>query len=132
MKRRIFVIAASVAVLAFIVVIGISAQSGKTVSTEQTDGNVPESCKGCPSASTCLDATTPADTTASACKTKCADMKNCDKAKCAKCDKKETCAKSTACATKECPHKSAAGCEKKTDAQGCTKSADCKKDCKKK
>lgn len=126
MKRRIFVIAASVAVLAFIVVIGISAQSGKVVATEQADGNVPESCKGCPSASTCLDATTPADTTASACKSKCADMKNCDKTKCAKCDKKEACAK------KECPNKSAVGCEKKTDAQGCAKSADCKKNCKKK
>ncbi|RPH31396.1 MAG: hypothetical protein EHM93_13655 [Bacteroidales bacterium] len=124
MKRRILVIAASVVVLALIVVVGISAQNGKAIATEQTDGNVPESCKGCPSASTCLDATAPANTTASACQSACThDKAKCDKEKCAKCDKKEACAKSAACATKECPHNSAAGC---------TKSADCKKDCKKK
>lgn len=133
MKKRIIVIAASLAVLALIVVIGISAQSGKHVASAQTEASMPESCKGCPSASECSDATAPADTTKSGCKSACThDKAKCDKEKCAKCDKKEACAKSTTCASKDCPHKTAAGCEKKTDAQGCTKSADCKKDCKKK
>ncbi len=137
MKRKLIIISASIFVLAVIVAMGIYAQGGSkssnSVANEQTDKNLPDQCKKCPSASTCLDATNTADTTSSACKTKCADMKSkCDKAKCEKCDKKESCAKSKDCAKKECPQKSTAGCEKKDNVQGCTRSSDCKKDCEKK
>lgn len=130
MKRTFIIVAASVAVLALIVVMGIYAQGGsKSSNNVANEQNLPDNCKGCPSASTCLDANAPTDTTASACKATCANMKStCDKSKCANCDKRETCAKS-----KECPHKTATGgCDKKSDATGCTRTTDCKKECPKK
>jgi len=135
MKRKLIIVSASIVALALIVALGVYAQGGKSlksIANEQTDKNLPDNCKKCPSATTCFDANN-VDTNDSTCETKSADSKtSCDKSKCEKCDKKESCAKSKTCATKECPHKSAAGCEKKDNAQGCTRSKDCNKECEKK
>lgn len=111
MKRKLLIVSASVIVLAFIVAIGIHAQSGpnsKNATTEQTTKCTPEKCKQCPSYSKCVEANSQTDTTATACKEKCKEKKCCaSSSECKdmkKYDKAKTCPQSSECKKK---------CEKK-------------------
>lgn len=117
MKRKLLIVSASVIVLAFIIAIGIHAQSGpnsKNVTTQQTEKKVPEKCKQCPSyskcmeANKCLEANAQKDTTTSACQSKCKEKKSC---------------------SGSCEHKDMKKCDK---TNACPQSSECKKKCEKK
>ncbi|NVO10692.1 MAG: hypothetical protein HXX16_12065 [Bacteroidales bacterium] len=117
MKRKLLIVSASVIVFAFIVAIGIHAQSEpntKNTNTEQTEKKVPEKCKQCPNyskcveANKCLEANSQKDTTASACQSKCKEKKSC---------------------TGSCEHKDMKKCD---NTKACPQSSECKKKCGKK
>jgi len=132
MKKKIIIVSASIVGLALIVALGITAQSSKNsknLVTEQTDENVPESCKKCPSASTCLEGTSQTTETASACNSKSDDEISTGES--TKCDSTKSCSKSTTCVEKKCTHEKAS-CEKQCEAKTCTRSTECKKTCEKK
>lgn len=115
MKKRFVIITASIIVLAFIVAIGIHAQDdqkSKTISTEQSNKNIPDKCKKCPSLSKCLEENKQTPATTNECQSSCMSKKCCKEA-----------------TTKECKETGDVSCNK---TKGCNHSSTCKKECSKK